>query len=155
MTGGTLHEKIIEDQGIEEKGKKTNWFHKEIHPTIFFTFVTFQESLKWMKQICNAVKFLHDNNIAHRDLKPTNLLLSSRGIFKFFRKLCENMLMFINNYFSLLDDDATLKLGDFGFAIQTHSPKSLDGPYGTQSYIGRSFSASLSLDEMLFQLNYH
>ena len=32
-----------------------------------------------MKEICNAVKFLHERNIAHRDLKPENLLFSSKG----------------------------------------------------------------------------
>ncbi|KAL6047776.1 Calcium/calmodulin-dependent protein kinase IGa [Balamuthia mandrillaris] len=32
-----------------------------------------------VKQIVEAVKYLHDQNIAHRDLKPTNLLLSSPG----------------------------------------------------------------------------
>jgi len=30
-----------------------------------------------VKQIVSAVKYLHDLNIAHRDIKPTNLLLAS------------------------------------------------------------------------------
>lgn len=39
----------------------------------------------WTKQICNAVEYLHENDISHRDLKLENLLIdSARNI-----KLCD------------------------------------------------------------------
>lgn len=39
-------------------------------------------NLSWMRQIINAVEFLHDNDIIHRDLKPQNILLTSNGVVK-------------------------------------------------------------------------
>lgn len=45
-----------------------------------------------LKVLFNAIKYCHDRDIAHRDLKPENLLLVSE------------------------EDDAGLKLADFGFA---------------------------------------
>ena len=48
------------------------------------------EALYFFVQICFALKFLHDKNVIHRDLKPQNIFLSERR--------------------------RVLKLGDFGFA---------------------------------------
>jgi len=54
VTGGELFHKIVEIGSYSEKVAKG-----------------------LVKQIVGAVKHLHDLNIAHRDLKPTNLLLKS------------------------------------------------------------------------------
>ncbi len=56
--------------------------------------LTEKEVSRIMFQICTAVKHLHDQDIAHRDIKPENLLLTSN------------------------DENAVLKLTDFGFAKQ-------------------------------------
>jgi len=54
VTGGELFEKIIEIGAYSER-----------------------VAAEMTAQILRAVKYLHDLNIAHRDLKPTNLLLKS------------------------------------------------------------------------------
>ena len=49
----------------------------------------------WFRQMASAIKFLHDNRIAHRDIKPDNFLLD-------------------NNY-------QTVLVTDFGFAVHSLS----------------------------------
>ena len=70
------------------------------------------EAASIMKDIGSAVKYLHDNNIAHRDVKPENLLYSSK------------------------EPDAVLKLTDFGFAKLTTKDNSLNTPCYTPYYVG-------------------
>ena len=56
---------------------------------------TEQEASQIMSQICHAVQYCHRRNIAHRDVKPENLLLKSKVE---------------------TTDDLVVKLADFGFA---------------------------------------
>jgi polo-like kinase 1 len=49
----------------------------------------------YMRQLINAVSYLHDNSVIHRDLKPENLFL---------------------------DDKLNLKVGDFGLATRLNNP---------------------------------
>lgn len=61
----------------------------------------------WIRQVGNAVMYLHDQDITHRDLKLENLLLDN----------CFN-----------------IKIGDFGF-VKSHSMKELSKTYcGSKSY---------------------
>jgi len=66
-----------------------------------------------MRDIGEAIKYLHDANIAHRDIKPENLLYSCKG------------------------PNAVLKLTDFGFAKLTTNNKSLQTPCYTPYYVGK------------------
>ena len=59
-----------------------------------------------MKQIINAVKYIHSQGIIHRDLKLDNILV------KFFNK---------NDYDSVNLLNAQIKIIDFGFATYKNS----------------------------------
>ncbi|XP_034022804.1 MAP kinase-activated protein kinase 2 isoform X2 [Thalassophryne amazonica] len=72
---------------------------------------TEREASDIMKSIGEAIQFLHAINIAHRDVKPENLLYSSKS------------------------PDALLKLTDFGFAKETTSHNSLATPCYTPYYV--------------------
>ncbi|CAM9494363.1 unnamed protein product [Pylaiella littoralis] len=69
-----------------------------------------KEARDVLKVVFNAVKYCHDRDIAHRDLKPENLLLVSE------------------------DDDAALKLADFGFARPV-GEDGLSTQCGTPGYV--------------------
>ncbi|KAG5186245.1 a2+/calmodulin-dependent protein kinase, partial [Tribonema minus] len=55
-------------------------------------FYTEKEARDVLKVLLEAIRYFHEHNIVHRDLKPENLLLVSK------------------------DDDALIKVADFGFA---------------------------------------
>ncbi|KAK3083374.1 hypothetical protein FSP39_021016 [Pinctada imbricata] len=61
-----------------------------------------------MKQLLEAVAFIHEKNIVHRDLKPENILL---------------------------DDNLNVKLSDFGFATVVNSETELTELCGTPGYL--------------------
>ena len=55
-----------------------------------------------MRNILEAVLWLHNMNVVHRDLKPENILL---------------------------DKDMNVKISDFGFAVQLEKEQLLSGMY--------------------------
>uniref|UniRef100_A0A3Q0TCD1 non-specific serine/threonine protein kinase n=1 Tax=Amphilophus citrinellus TaxID=61819 RepID=A0A3Q0TCD1_AMPCI len=75
---------------------------------------TEREASDIMKSIGEAIQYLHGINIAHRDVKPENLLYSSKR------------------------PSALLKLTDFGFAKETTSHNSLATPCYTPYYVGKN-----------------
>uniref|UniRef100_A0A8C5BEA1 non-specific serine/threonine protein kinase n=1 Tax=Gadus morhua TaxID=8049 RepID=A0A8C5BEA1_GADMO len=72
---------------------------------------TEREASDIMKSIGEAIQFLHAINIAHRDVKPENLLYTSKK------------------------PNALLKLTDFGFAKETTTHNSLATPCYTPYYV--------------------
>ncbi|EQB77030.1 MAP kinase-activated protein kinase 3-like protein [Camelus ferus] len=72
---------------------------------------TEREAAEIMRDIGTAIQFLHSQNIAHRDVKPENLLYTSK------------------------EKDAVLKLTDFGFAKET-TQNALQTPCYTPYYVG-------------------
>lgn len=63
-----------------------------------------------MNSIMSAVDYLHERSIVHRDLKPENLLYDSK------------------------DEDATLKIADFGLSKYSNETDGLETPCGTLAY---------------------
>lgn len=60
------------------------------------TILNFEEKMKMIKQILEALSYIHEQNMIHRDLKPANVFL---------------------------DKDLNVKLGDFGLATTTTTTK--------------------------------
>jgi len=58
-----------------------------------------------------ALGYCHSRRVAHRDLKPANLLMTDP------------------------EDDASIKIADFGFAKRVRKPKSLSTKCGTPQYV--------------------
>lgn len=68
------------------------------------------EAKKVMLPILEAIRYMHDHNVAHRDLKPENILLVNR------------------------DDDFNIKLTDFGLAKVADDSNKLKTFCGTPQY---------------------
>ncbi|XP_022108338.1 calcium/calmodulin-dependent protein kinase type IV-like [Acanthaster planci] len=80
-----------------------------------------------VRQLCSAVKYLHENGIVHRDLKPENLLYADNS------------------------ENASLKLADFGLAKMLHKDVQMQTVCGTPGYcapevlLGRPYSPAVDM----------
>lgn len=88
MQGGDLLSRIINKKRLSERISK-----------LFFL------------QLCHAVKYLHDKNITHRDLKPDNVLLETT------------------------DDETLLKVSDFGLSKAVNNDSVMRTLCGTPLYV--------------------
>jgi eukaryotic-like serine/threonine-protein kinase len=50
-----------------------------LEPLIQRKFFAVEDALKTFEAVCDAVAFIHSNNIVHRDIKPQNIKLASNG----------------------------------------------------------------------------
>ena len=105
---------IIQDLAISDLHK---WRKNNERPS--------DEQLKgWSFQLLNAVNFLHKNNIIHRDIKSTNILIFS----------CQSELI--------------LKLSDFSLSCFTNSTNDLIGTYThlpLELWLGRNFNDKIDI----------
>eukprot|EP01061_Rhynchopus_euleeides_P010416 TRINITY_DN19864_c0_g1_i1.p1 TRINITY_DN19864_c0_g1~~TRINITY_DN19864_c0_g1_i1.p1 ORF type:complete len:730 (+),score=256.49 TRINITY_DN19864_c0_g1_i1:76-2265(+) len=80
-----------------------------------------ENAMKWFVESCDAVKYLHDRFILHRDLKPDNIFLTTGG---------------------------SVKVGDLGLATQLKSPRDMAMTQcGTQIYMAPELMRGLPYDE--------
>uniref|UniRef100_A0A8C4TGU9 non-specific serine/threonine protein kinase n=1 Tax=Erpetoichthys calabaricus TaxID=27687 RepID=A0A8C4TGU9_ERPCA len=86
---------------------------------------TEREASGIMRDIGTAIEYLHSMNIAHRDVKPENLLYTSK------------------------DSNAVLKITDFGFAKETTFQNSLQTPCYTPYYVGEFQNATILMNNGL------
>jgi serine/threonine protein kinase len=101
LEGGELFDRIV---------KKNCYNEKEARDLVF--------------SMLSAMKYCHDRQIAHRDMKPENLLLAS------------------------LDDDANVKIADFGFAIKGKpNANTLSTQCGTPGYVAPEILFSKQYDK--------
>ncbi|KRX74634.1 MAP kinase-activated protein kinase 3 [Trichinella sp. T6] len=141
MEGGELFTKIQnrEMKAFTERGFHSSYLIKE---KPFSNSVSFLEAASIMSEISSAVCFLHNLNVAHRDIKVNIYVV------KFFLIVCiplqpENLL------YSKRSENAVLKLTDFGFAKKTEpsSQKTLETPCYTPYYVAPEILASEKYDK--------
>ncbi|KAL3771465.1 hypothetical protein ACHAW5_006148 [Stephanodiscus triporus] len=70
-----------------------------------------EDARKVLRNICEAMDFVHSRGYAHCDIKPRNYLLRSKR------------------------DDIDVRLADFGFAQHVHAPNSLTSQCGTPFFV--------------------
>ncbi|KAJ6594532.1 kinase-like domain-containing protein [Mycena capillaripes] len=92
MPGGDLFDFIARNQGLSERMTK-----------------------HLMRQLCEALAFIHSKNITHRDLKPENILLTA-------------------------DRPPILKIADFGLAKMVDPDARLQSICGTPMYLAPEFA---------------
>jgi len=84
---------------------------------------TEDDARKLTKVLLKATQCMHQAGVAHRDLKPQNLLLTSE------------------------DDDAHIKITDFGFARRVHTPQSLTSRCGTPTFVAPEILKNIPHDQ--------
>eukprot|EP00571_Detonula_confervacea_P007545 CAMPEP_0172318108 /NCGR_PEP_ID=MMETSP1058-20130122/33867_1 /TAXON_ID=83371 /ORGANISM="Detonula confervacea, Strain CCMP 353" /LENGTH=732 /DNA_ID=CAMNT_0013032843 /DNA_START=242 /DNA_END=2440 /DNA_ORIENTATION=+ len=82
-----------------------------------------KDACQFSKGLLQAVQFMHERGIAHRDLKPQNLLLESNA------------------------DNTSVKICDFGYAKRVHMPQSLTTLCGSLHYVAPELLKNHPYDE--------
>lgn len=115
-----------------------------------------------MRDIGTAIEFLHNINIAHRDIKvhrDEDHLPKSQSISKVFFQLKKMCSLFSpaplpqpeNLLYTTKDRNGVLQLTDFGFAKETTLHNSLQTPCYTPYYVGMLFDIFERLKVCLYK----
>lgn len=84
---------------------------------------TEEDARNLTKVLLKATRCMHEAGVAHRDIKPQNLLLTSK------------------------DDNAHIKITDFGFARRVHTPHSLTSRCGTPTFVAPEILKNIPHDQ--------
>jgi hypothetical protein len=82
---GLSHKKLDETTNvlyILMELAKTDWDKEIKHRASIKNYYTEEELVYIIRQLVNALNFLQENNIAHRDIKPQNILIFENKLFK-------------------------------------------------------------------------
>jgi calcium/calmodulin-dependent protein kinase I len=88
-----------------------------------FTHYTESDAKDLTVILLKAIRSMHKSGIAHRDIKPQNVLLMSN------------------------DDNVRIRIADFGYARRVHMAESLSNRVGTPSYVAPEILKNLPHDE--------
>lgn len=99
LEGGELFDRIKSKQAYQEK-----------------------TAIQVMRNLLEALKYLHDHNVVHRDLKPENLILASK------------------------DNDFDLRIADFGLAAPIKEGERLTLRCGSPGYVGPELLEEVGYD---------
>ena len=64
-----------------------------------------KNKVNFLLQICSGLKHCHDKNIAHLDLKPSNILITSKGVCKIADFGCSKSFRDHNEQLNLVEDE--------------------------------------------------
>ena len=109
------HENIVKFVDFFEEDDKFYLVTERVYGTDLFDRIvrrkhyTERDARKLARVLLEAVNYLHGQRVAHRDLKPQNLLLSN-------------------------DDEPDIKIADFGFACRVRSKQSLTTRCGSKYF---------------------
>lgn len=110
IQGGELFERVIEEDYI----------------------LTEKACTVFMRQICEAVEFIHSKNILHLDLKPENVSYNTLRT----RYLNEHLhCMYVRQVLCLTKTGNRIKIIDFGMARRYDPNKKLQILFGTPEFV--------------------
>ncbi|XP_069128226.1 serine/threonine-protein kinase mos-like [Argopecten irradians] len=113
--------------------------------------ITIEMRLKYSMQIAQGLKYLHDNNVVHLDIKPANILISPDGVCKIGDLGCSQILeaetgkasptqrssltgTFAYRAPELLCGDAPTRKADiYSFGVTMWQMLSRENPYGNEN----------------------